>query len=162
MDRLAWLGLLCVVLIFFAGCSGGDTDQAITMTAPEGCVPPDDWSKFDPICSIAEQPPDVRYVNKHPEVHNLTIQVVRDNSTVVDSMSVTVDAASSNVSPDGTWRDVVDEPGNYSIVAIVDGTSRDSTDSRSFRSRYRGFGGVEWRIWIQENGEVNAHVVYDG
>jgi len=162
MDRFIWFRLIIIILIFFAGCTGGNGGQEVTMTAPEGCVPPDDWSTSLPICSIEKQPPDIRYVNQHSEPHNLTIQVIRNNSTVVNSRKITINAATSNNTPSGTWRDVVDEPGNYTIVATVNGTSMDSTPSRFFGDTYRGTGGSEWRVYILESGDVNAYIVRHG
>ncbi len=154
---------LCLVLVVvLSGCLGGvgPSETEPTEETPEpypGCTnlyPDTDPATFQ--CPISEYPPDIHYINRGTEQHTLSTRITRANGSTVFSEAVTLYAYSTDLSSSGSWDDVIDSPGEYTIHATIDNSTTE-TAQWNVSEQYLGIGLTEWIIQITETGELEVY-----
>jgi hypothetical protein len=82
------------------------------------------------------------------EAYDLSVRVTRNDSTVVFARNRTVRASAT-----GSFEDVIDSPGTYTITTTVENGST-ATYTATLDGRYSGTGEPEWEIRISGDGDV--------
>ncbi|MFC7056932.1 hypothetical protein [Halovenus salina] len=160
MPKKALLILGLLMFMFLFGYPGGEPQPSIAerINASDGPCHRD-TTKGDPkptYCWLEKKPPDIDVRNSHHESHNVTVQIVQD-STVIYSANDSLESASGGV-VNHRLEDVVNEPGNYTIRATLDGQQTDSyTDS--VEKIYMGDGGPKWWVRIDEVGTLHVNSI---
>jgi hypothetical protein len=162
---------ICLILVVVVtGCLGGPglfensdtTDPAENPTEgpddPDAvCVRAD--TPGDPTynkCLVSERPPNIKYLNAHDEPHNLSISIVRNSTEEVFADAARLEAPKYADYTAGVWRDVLDQPGEYTITATMDHSITKTTEW-SVGNRYVGKVEIDWRIVVHEDGELRIH-----
>ena len=167
---------LSVLLIVLAGClSGGPTSGAntpetdtptatpidnSTITSDEVCVlgTPYEADPRRTMCLVDEKPPDLRINNYDNESHDVSIRIIKDDSTITYETNVTIEPVGSDGYTRRVLEDVINATGDYEIRATIDNTSSDAVNW-TVSKRYRKTGSEQWKINLLQNGEIRVRRV---
>lgn len=163
MGRPSIQTVCCLSVLVLAGCvSGLPGLDGGTPTATPECKPPEHSDGGLPRCLIAERPPDLEYRNLDSTSHTLSVEIVRNDTSVDFSRTVILEPGSEEDPRIGRFEDVIDRSGHYTITATVDNTTTE-TLTRTFGQRWLGSGeGAEWGISITSSGELKLEQIPHG